>query len=492
MILLYLNIFLPILASSAIFFVNKLAQKAIITIASLLLIANNFAILLTPPSTYEVFNFLGGYTIGFATDKLTAIFALMIATLYFFTNLYSFFYLSVQASSELEHDLNPKIHFFFMPLAILASLCIAYSLNLISLFIFYEILTISTYPLVIQSFSDHARKAGRTYIYTLLGSSLFFIVFALIFLDQKYALAGNSYFNREGIFLNLPAKDAIILLICFVFGFSKTAIFPLYKWLPKAMVAPIPVSAILHAVAVVKSGIFALAKIFVYFFGLEYLSQLHQEIPWSLDWLTLLACFTIIFAGIQACLQESMKKILAFSTISQLAHMIVFISLVSTETFALGYVQILSHSIAKITLFFSVGIIYIATKKTNVEEMHGMFRLLPIPVILFILASFSIMGLPPSVGWIIKNLSSHVIKCDNLINSTVASTFIISSFLSCYYFFKPIYKMLSPLNANDLPYKIYYKTIYLSIITACTYSLALILYIYMKSIISLINNFLKI
>jgi len=206
----------------------------------------------------------------------------------------------------------------------------------------------------------------------------------------------------------------------------------------------------------------------------------------------LLACFTIIFAGIMACLQESMKKILAFSTISQLAHMIVFISLATTATFTLGYLQILSHSIAKITLFFSVGIIYIATKKSDVDEMHGMFRILPIPVLLFILASFSMIGFPPSMGWILKNLTFHTIKCVNLIDKIVASTLIISTFLSCYYFMRPIYKMLSPLTPNDLPHKIYYQTKYLSIVTTCIYSLAIVLYLYFAELINMISIFFKI
>lgn len=470
---------------------NKLVQKFVITIASLLLIINNVAILLLPPlPALELITILDGYKIGLVADKLTTIYVLMISILYFFTNLYSFFYLQLQNHSELNQDINTRIHFFFMPIAIMASIGIAYSINLLSLFVFYELLTLSTYPLVVQSFSDHARKAGRTYIITLLSSSLVFIFFALIFLDQNYDMAGNSIFNKNGVFTNLAEKDAIILLVCFIFGFSKTAIFPLYKWLPKAMVAPIPVSALLHAVAVVKSGIFALIKVFVYLFGLDYLNNLHHIIPWSLDWITLLGCFTIIYAGIMACKQESMKKILAYSTISQLSYMIVFLSLASTATFTLSYLQILSHSIAKITLFFAVGIIYISTKKSDVNEMQGMFRILPIPVILFILGSFSIIGLPPSIGWLVKNLVSYTITCDTWVNSVIVTTLIISPLLGCYYFFKPIYKMLSPLSQNDVPHTIYYPSKYLSLVTMFTYSMAILLFVYFDEIIKTINSFL--
>lgn len=485
--LLYLNICFPLIAALASQITNRRIGFFVIMLSSLGLCVFNLSLIFIEPVELNLLSILGGYKIGLASDKITAIYASMISILYFFTNLYSFFFLKSQDHSILHNDLNPKIHFLFMPLAILASLGIAYSYNLFSLFIFYELLTLITYPLVIQSFSDNAIRAGRTYVYILLGSSLIFLIFALIFIDSNYKILINESFGINSSKSQIISyKDASILIICFVFGFSKTAIFPLYKWLPRAMVAPVPVSALLHAVAVVKSGIFALIKVFIYFFGLNYLSDLHQVMPWSLDFLTLLACFTIIFSAIKACLSENLKKILAYSTISQLSYMLLFLSFATNETFRLCFLQILSHSIAKITLFFTVGIMYIATKRSEVNEVKGMIKVLPIPTILFILASFSILGLPPSLGWLIKNMSFHLIECKNFIDTLVISTLIISPIIGCYYYFRPIFKMLAPLELNDKPYEVFYPVKYLTVVALCTYSLAIILFLLLQDIIDLI------
>ncbi len=220
---------------------------------------------------------------------------------------------------------------------------------------------------------------------------------------------------------------------------------------------------------------------------MDYLANLHHLIPWSLDWLTLLGCFTILYAGIKACQQTNLKKILAYSTINQLSYMIVFLSFTTDATFTLSILQMLAHSIAKITLFFSVGIIYIALHKSDVEEMRGIVRVLPIPVMLFILAAFSIIGLPPSVGWVIKNLTFEAIKCDSFIGSVTITCLIISPIIACYYFLRPIYQMLCP-PTDALPYILYCNTRYLSLITVLTFSLSLVLLFYIDDIVHVIRD----
>ena len=478
-----LVIILPLIAAAASFIRNALWSRIVILAASALLVVSNIALLYDwQDETLVLAEVLDGYKISLSPDPLSIIFALMVSILYFLTNLYSFAFLTGQDNSQLGKDLNPKIHFFFTPIAILATMCIGYSANLLSLFIFYEILTLSTYPLVIQSFSDHARKAGRFYLATLFGSSSVFLMFALIYLDKNY---GFSDFIKGGIFgEQAPAKDAIILLICFIFGFSKTAIFPLYKWLPKAMVAPIPVSALLHAVAVVKAGIFSLIKVFVYLFGIDYLNNLHQNIPWSIDWITYLACFTMLSAGFIACMQSNLKKILAYSTISQLSYMILMLSFTTYATFNIAFLQMLSHSISKITLFFSVGIIYMVLQKTEIDEMRGIARLLPIPVTLFVLASFSIIGLPPSIGWVMKSRALEAIICDNFIGSFAKTCILISSAMACYYLLRPIYQMLRPSEEAQI---YYHHARSLSIITGVTFALAGLLFFCLDDISNLIS-----
>lgn len=477
-LLLIFNIILPLIASLAAFISCKILSRGLIILVSILLVGNNLLILFSNQNTTLVLgNFLSDYQLSLTIEPLSIIFALMVSILYFVTNLYSFAYQDAQENCSLEKDLHSKINFFFTPIAIMASLNIGYSSNLITLFIFYELLTLSTYPLVIQSFSEHARKAGRYYLGILFTSSSFFLLIALIFIDSKY---GATSFKLGGVFTeDTDIKDIIILMICFVFGFSKTAIFPLYKWLPKAMVAPIPVSALLHAVAVVKSGIFALIKVFVYFFGIRYLSVIKDQMPEILNSLSLLACFTIIYAGIKACMQTKLKKILAYSTVSQLSYMILALSFINKASVIASFTHMLSHSIAKITLFFSAGIIYISLHKVDINDMRGIVRILPVTVILFILAALSIIGLPVSFGYMTSSMIYNAISCQDLIGSIAISCLLLSKVLACYYFAKIIFIMLSP-NAEVIMQ--YHSAKYLTLITAIALSLSVMLAFYLKAI----------
>ena len=485
--LISLNFILPLIAAISSFIRNDLTKKIVINLAGLLLVINNIYIWRNysgESTSLVLLNILDGYQLAFTIEPLAIIFALMVSILYCATNLYSFCYLKAQEYSKSIKDLKANIHFLFMPVAIMASLAIGYSANLITLFIFYEVLTFSTYPLVIQSLSDRARRAGRLYITMLFCSSSVFLLFALVFLDKYY---NGSSFVSGGIFNNQTViKDILILMICFVFGFSKTAIFPLYKWLPEAMVAPVPVSALLHAVAVVKSGIFALIKVFVYLFGIDYLAYVHQISPWTINWLSLLACFTIIFATIKACSQDGLKRILAYSTINQLSYIILVLSFVSQASVIAAILQMLAHSIAKITLFFSVGIIYVSLHSAKVSEMQGIFRKLPIPVILFILSALSILGLPFSIGYLTIGNLYKAIALNNLGIVAIACLFS-SSILSCYYFTKTIFQMLQL--PSEEPIHLYYRRYScLTLITTATLSLSLLLAFYLNDLIAIIST----
>jgi multicomponent Na+:H+ antiporter subunit D len=469
-ILLILNIILPILASIAAFFRSQAIAKYFTTIISLLLVINNFFLALNDGSELLKIAVILGYEVSLKADTISAIFSLIVAILYLANNFYSFYYLKIQENSILSHDLNFKIHFFFMPLAIMASFNIAYSSNLITLFIFYELLTLTTYPLVIQSFSAHACKAGRIYFATLFGTSSVFLIFALIFLDYYY---GDSSFSLGGMFVsnNSNVRDFVILLVCFVFGFSKTAIFPFSHWLPSAMVAPVPVSSLLHAVAVVKSGIFALFKVFFYLFGLDYMRHMHNIFPWAMDSFTLLSCFTIIYAGIMACRQDSIKKMLAYSTISQLSYMLLTLSLLKYDMLLLW--QILAHSIAKITLFFLAGAIYLQTHLIYIKDLKGLAKNSLPTVILFTLACASIIGLPFTTGSLILGELYHIIPHTDL-GLVVILCLTISSLLSCYYYAKTIFYMLCPGNITTID-----NANSLVMISAITLSALLAFYFYL-------------
>lgn len=433
-------------------------------VLSIALVINQFY-LLNQPDDLSLVDFFG---INFATGNMENIFALMVSILYCANNFYSIYYMAAQKASNLEPDLQPKIHFLFMPLAILASIFTAYASNLITMFIAYELLTLTTYPLVIQSGSTEAKTAGRFYLITLLGTSSLFFLFAIIFINYNY---GNTSLTLDGIIPpQAEIKEVIILLICFVFGISKTAIFPFYAWLPKAMVAPIPVSALLHAVAVVKTGIFALIKIFVYVFGIDYLSNIDT------NFLSLLACFTIVFAGIMAAKQDTLKKLLAYSTVSQLSYMILALSFVSNKAVIAAFMQMMSHSIAKISLFFLAGIIYLTTGKSKISQMKGMFSKQKYIAIIFILASFSICALPLSIGYITMHQIYALVPNNYLIITCLA----LSSLLSCYYYLRVICYMLLP--AEDNSYASTVHTQRLLWITAISFALSLLFMYYFTEI----------
>jgi multicomponent Na+:H+ antiporter subunit D len=272
-----------------------------------------------------------------------------------------------------------------------------------------------------------------------MGSSSFFLIIALVYLDNNFATLD---FRDGGVLEAASKKDFIILLVCFVFGFSKTAIFPFYQWLPRAMVAPIPVSALLHAVAVVKSGVFSLIKVFVFLFGYPLLERIQVYSANYLNWLIILSCFTIIFAGVRACFQDSLKKILAYSTISQLSYMVLVLSFASKSATIAAFTALIAHAIVKITLFFIAGVIYISTHKVYLVDLKGIYRKFPVLCSIFTIAVASIIGLPGTIGYISNDKIFAAIKCDNLIGSIATSVLIISKLLACFYFAKIIFTML--------------------------------------------------
>lgn len=477
-----LNFLIPILLALLSFIKPRKFKYIFISIISLGLLINNVFIMLHPQDFKlgEVLN----YPIIFKSDPFANIFALMVSTLNLFTNLYSFSYIQMQEKSILEQDLKPKIHFFFTPLAILATLAVAYSANLITLFIFYEILTLVTYPLVIQPLSESAYKAGRIYFGMLFASSSILILFALIYIDMKHGILPFSLSGN--LSADFSPKEILMLLICFVFGFSKTAIFPLYLWLPKAMVAPVPVSAILHAVAVVKTGILCLIKVFLYVFGLNLLKQTSNISSLSIDWIAYLSCFTILFASIMGLFQNSVKKILAYSTISNLSYMILGITLLSHKAIVVTFMKLLIHSVAKITLFFSTGIIYLSTYKVKLNELDGVSKLLPLTATLFILASFTVLGFPFTIGY--TSLKELYILIPSNKSGIIFCLFAASLFAAAY-FFKIIFHILNV--ESDETIQLIQKPRSIVYTTIATFMLSFLLYHFYSDIEHYLMDFLS-
>jgi multicomponent Na+:H+ antiporter subunit D len=267
---------------------------------------------------------------------------------------------------------------------------IALAGNMFTLFLFYEVLTISTYPLVTHAGTDAAKRAGRVYLGLLMGTSIVFLLLAMIW---TWWLTGTLEFTPGGVFGDESGLVLGTLLVLFVIGTGKAAIMPFHRWLPAAMVAPTPVSALLHAVAVVKAGVFTILKVVVYLFGIDTIADLAAA-----DWLAALAALTILLGSLEAMTKDNLKARLAYSTISQLSYIILGAMLGVAAGVVGGGMHVVMHAFGKITLFFCAGAIMVAAHKTRVSELDGLGRTMPLTMLAFLIGSLSIVGLPPFGG----------------------------------------------------------------------------------------------
>ena len=260
-----------------------------------------------------------------------------------------------------------------------------------TLFIFYEALTLSTYPLVTHTETDEARRAGRVYLGLLLGTSIGLQLVAVIW---TWSIAGTLDFTPGGILAGKASPVVIgALFALYIFGIGKAALMPFHRWLPAAMVAPTPVSALLHAVAVVKAGVFSILKVAVYLFGIDLLAEIGIG-----RWILYAAAATLILAALVALRQDNLKLRLAYSTVSQLAYVVLGAALANPWGVIGGGMHIAMHAFGKITLFFCAGAILVASHKTKVSELNGIGRAMPFTMAAFLLASLSVIGLPPFGG----------------------------------------------------------------------------------------------
>jgi multicomponent Na+:H+ antiporter subunit D len=337
-----------------------------------------------------LFELLPGFAVELRLEPLGMLFALVASGLWIATAFYSIGYMRA------HHEQHQTRFYFCFAIAIFAALGAAQAANLFTLFVFYEILTLSTYPLVTHHGTDAARRGGRTYLGILLFTSIAFLMYALVW---TWNLAGTLEFVPGGI-LSEAYRDAkigrgslAILLALFAFGTGKAALMPFHRWLPAAMVAPTPVSALLHAVAVVKVGVFTVMKVVLYTFGIELLRDSGVSV-----WLMYVAGASILLASLVALTKDNLKARLAYSTISQLSYVTLGAALAQPWSVIGGSMHIAMHAMGKITLFFCAGAFYVTTHKTEISQMRGIGRRMPVTTAAFLVASLSIIGLPPCGG----------------------------------------------------------------------------------------------
>jgi multicomponent Na+:H+ antiporter subunit D len=336
-----------------------------------------------------LFEVLPGASVAFEIEPLGMLFALIASGLWLVNSLYSIGYMRANA----EHS-QTRFYVCFA-LALSATMGIAMAGNMFTLFLFYEMLTLITYPLVTHHETDEARRGGRVYLGLLLGTSIVFLLPALIF---TWYLTGTTDFRAGGILDGkLDAAALGGLLALYMFGIGKAALMPFHRWLPAAMVAPTPVSALLHAVAVVKAGVFSVVKVIVYVFGIDTLARAGIT-----DWLIGIAGFTIVTASIVALNSDNLKRRLAYSTVSQLSYVVLAAALLVPLSMVGAVLHIAAHALGKITLFFAAGAIYTAAHKTEVSQLDGIGRSMPWTMGAFAIGALSMIGLPPAAGFISK------------------------------------------------------------------------------------------
>jgi multicomponent Na+:H+ antiporter subunit D len=328
---------------------------------------------------------LPGLSLTFRLEPLGMIFALVASFLWLVTSIYSIGYMRG------HHEQNQTRFYACFALAIASALGVAFAGNMLTLFVAYELLSLSTYPLVTHAGTDEAKRAGRLYLGILMGTSIGFMLLAVMW---TWHITGSLDFREGGLLAGqIEGPAAAALLALYVFGIGKAAVMPFHRWLPAAMVAPTPVSALLHAVAVVKSGVFAILKICVYLFGLDFLTSTGAS-----DWLLYFAGATILIGSLIAMRQDNLKARLAYSTISQLSYIVAGALLASSLATTGAAMHIAMHAFGKITLFFCAGAILVAAHKTEISQMDGLGRAMPLTFSAFFIGSLSIIGLPPTGG----------------------------------------------------------------------------------------------
>jgi multicomponent Na+:H+ antiporter subunit D len=338
---------------------------------------------------YTLVSFYQGIDIKFRVDALGLLFATVSSFLWIVTTFYSIGYM--RAGKE-----HAQTRFFAcFAISLSATIAVAFSANLITLFVFYEILSLATVPLVGHKETPEAIEGARKYFLYLLSLSKTLLLSGIVIV---YMLAGTTDFASHGLLSNAQGSTLLfVTFFLFLFGFAKAAVMPVHNWLPSAMVAPTPVSALLHAVAVVKVGVFSILRVVFHIYGVDLMSRLNLGIS-----VAYIVSFTIVMGSIIALSKDNLKARLAYSTVSQLSYVILGAVLLTPSSMTGGIVHIANHAFSKITLFFCAGSLYASAHKTEISQLSNIGKKMPWTMAAFFIASLSMIGVPPAAGFISK------------------------------------------------------------------------------------------
>jgi len=391
--------------------------------------------------TYTMFYILPGIEVKFCVDGLSCIFAIVASFLWFFATSYNVGYMRGL------HEHAQTRYYFCFAVAIFGAVGVAFSANVFTLYLFYEVITVFTYPLVAHHQDEEGYHGARKYMVYLMGTSKLFLLPAMVL---TYVQCGTLDFNltniQQGMFP--PGANPVLVTVTyylFLFGLAKAAIMPLHNWLPSAMVAPTPVSALLHAVAVVKAGVFSLARVILSGFGVDIMSSLGLGLVTAY-----LAAFTLVVASMIALTKDDLKARLAYSTVSQLSYVIIGIAMLSPMAVQGGLIHIAHHAFSKITLFFAAGAIFVGSGLRSIKRMNGLGRKMPFTFSAFAVASLSMIGVPPVCGFVTKwYLANGALSIHQYV---LLGALLLSTLLNASYFGPVIYRAFfkAPAEGIDL------------------------------------------
>lgn len=389
------------------------------------------------------FQLLPHFTLHYSLDLLGLKFIVLLTGLWILSSIYAWSYLTA-----MQHP-RPYVFMFFYNSAVIAAIAIALSANLPTMFMHYELLTLITAPLIAEVGTEHAEKSLKIYLGYLLFASLALFLPAIIII-QSYV--GNTDFIQGGMLLNhIPSELAVFVFVMLLYGVAKTAMMPVHGWLPAAMVAYHPVSALLHAVAVVNVGLFCMMRVVDSVFGVEYLNMLFSELH---HYLILLPLITIIAASIVALRQDTIKRMLAYSTISQLSIVLLALLSFSQQSLHVAFIFMIMHSINKIGLFFCAGNVYIMTRHTKITQFAGLYKLAPHTAICFTLLGLSLIGIPPLAGFWAKYGviidAAWLLQDEAVIGYMVLTAIIVGSLFTAWYIMSVIIRMFDQQSFKEL------------------------------------------
>lgn len=368
---------------------------------------------------FTLLEIVKGVPLQFSVDAAGMIFACVASTLWIVTSCYSIGYMRGHGEK------NQTGYYSAFAMCLTATMGLCFSANLLTFFIFFEVLTVATYPLVVHYRDEEGTRSGRKYLaYTLISGQLFFAGIVIL-----YSFTGRMDFVPGG-FVNtgdipMPWMLAVFILMIGA-GIVKAGVMPLHSWLPAAMVAPTPVSALLHAVAVVKAGAFCTLRVVLYVFGPEAARFCHGS-----EILAWMAVATILISSLIAIRKDNLKARLAFSTVGQLSYIILGIAILSPFAATGALYHIVAHAFMKITLFMCAGAIFVTTHRKNISEMIGIGRQMPVTMTCFTLASLAVAGFPFFVGFTSK--ANIIMGAISMGQPFFVATLIVSALLALTY-----------------------------------------------------------